>query len=351
MIPDDYKKYILIFFLCTVSFIIFIFLINYVVDPLWYDKGNLLFNQNYAFNERLSKTNLFLSNPLNYDCIIFGSSRTTLLNSDKIQGHRCFNFSFSGGLLNEFEYYAKYIDKWGVRPDLAIIAIDSFSFYRNNDPLKSIPEFILTLEKPPGILKSYLSLDTLFFSIRTLLKNSPYPRYYKNDFHADILLGTPLYREPDCITIDPNSKKFDRLNVESLKNLRESWPETKFVGYVSPISAWDISALYYDGTLDSYLSVIYQTKYYLDSLFDFSIPSCITMNPDNSYDSEHYCFKTTNLIAESINNDQAEFGLNLKALSEDQYKAQFLKAIKHFTSTHQIKLGTLENCAMRTQTR
>ena len=36
------------------------FLINCLVDPLWYLRGNVLTGINYPFNERLSKINQFL---------------------------------------------------------------------------------------------------------------------------------------------------------------------------------------------------------------------------------------------------------------------------------------------------
>ncbi|HEY9301247.1 MAG TPA: hypothetical protein VIQ31_33770 [Phormidium sp.] len=60
--------------------------LNYLVDPLWYSSGNRLTGENFPFNERISKTNLFLrSNTQDYDCLIVGSSRVIALNSSEFK--------------------------------------------------------------------------------------------------------------------------------------------------------------------------------------------------------------------------------------------------------------------------
>ena len=234
----------LFFFLCGAFCILLpVFLVNSIIDPLWYHGGNSLFDSNFVFNERISKVNQYLRDPNKYDCIIFGSSRTTLLNENNIDDFTCYNFSFSGGLLNEFEYYARYINKFGKEPKLAIIAIDSFSFYRNRDPLDFLPAFVLQLQKPINSIKAYLSLDVLDFSLRTLLGKSPYPRYYTSDLTGAILPGTKPYSIPECISVDPLAKAFVPEKVSTIEELRNIWPNAEFKGFVSPISSWDISVL------------------------------------------------------------------------------------------------------------
>src|SRR3546814_14604320 len=76
--------------------------LNAAVDPLWYFSGNRLGATNFAFNERLSKANLIEGHERDYDCVIFGDSRATLLPEQKIAGYRCFNFAFSSGVVREF---------------------------------------------------------------------------------------------------------------------------------------------------------------------------------------------------------------------------------------------------------
>lgn len=325
--------------------------LNFLIDPLWYRGGNQLFPQNYVFNERIAKTNRYLANPLDYDCIIYGSSRTTLLDESRVRSRRCFNFSFSGGLLSEFMHLAKFIDKYGIRPELVIVAIDSFSFSRDKDLSSSLPDFILSLGRPPNVIKTYLSLDTLDFSIRTLLRHSPYPRYYRSDFRGDVLPGTQALEAPTCLAVVPDADEFDPANLKHLRALREMWPNAEFIGYVPPISAWDVAVLYYDGTLSSYLSTMYRAGPIFDRFYDFSIPSFITTDPSNSYDGEHYTSTTTDRIAQVLDGGQLDFGLALHAMSEHEYQTQFLQAVDQFVNAYTFEVGSTQDCPMRTQAR
>src|SRR5690348_8190825 len=94
------------------------FALNCLVDPLWYLRGNILTEINYPFNERLSKLSRFLPDRENYDCVIFGTSRATLLPEDKVEGYRCFNMAFSDGQASEYLLYADYILQRGFAPRL-----------------------------------------------------------------------------------------------------------------------------------------------------------------------------------------------------------------------------------------
>src|SRR6266700_7816819 len=92
------------------------FTVNCLVDPLWYLRGNILTEINYPFNERLSKIIYFLPRMQNYDCVIFGTSRATLLPEDKIEGYLCFNLAFSDGQASEYVLYVDYLIKRGYAP-------------------------------------------------------------------------------------------------------------------------------------------------------------------------------------------------------------------------------------------
>src|SRR5437588_12056500 len=85
------------------------FTINCLVDPLWYLRGNVLTGINYPFNERLSKINQFLPHLPDYDCLILGSSRSTLLPVQSLKPHHCVNFALSDGQVDEFLLYAHYL--------------------------------------------------------------------------------------------------------------------------------------------------------------------------------------------------------------------------------------------------
>jgi hypothetical protein len=79
--------------------------INWAVDPLWFGRGNKITYQNFDFpDERILKTNLFLNTKeqAEYDCLIFGSSRTNALRPSAFENENCFNYSFKSGHIEEF---------------------------------------------------------------------------------------------------------------------------------------------------------------------------------------------------------------------------------------------------------
>jgi hypothetical protein len=84
------------------------FAVNCLVDPLWYLRGNVLTEINYPFNERLSKLIRFLPRMNDYDCMIFGTSRATLLPEEQAKGYRCFNMAVSDGQASEHLLFADY---------------------------------------------------------------------------------------------------------------------------------------------------------------------------------------------------------------------------------------------------
>ncbi|MFI4983087.1 MAG: hypothetical protein ACHQIO_22275, partial [Nevskiales bacterium] len=97
--------------------------LNCLVDPLWYLQGNVVGGINYPFNERLSKMIRLLPRLGDYDCIIFGTSRATLLPEDQVDGHHCYNLALSDGQASEFLPYARYLRQRGFAPALLIVEI------------------------------------------------------------------------------------------------------------------------------------------------------------------------------------------------------------------------------------
>ena len=104
------------------------FAVNCLVDPLWYLRGNVLTKINYPFNERLAAIIRFLPRLDDYDCVIFGTSRASLLPEEKIEGYRCYNLSISDGIAAEYVLYAKYLRERGFKPRLIIVDVKRAEF-------------------------------------------------------------------------------------------------------------------------------------------------------------------------------------------------------------------------------
>lgn len=344
---SQYLKIILVLILFS---LVLVFGVNYFVDPLWYFGGNKLFPENYSFNERFSKTNEYIKEPKKYDCIILGSSRVTLLDADKISGYTCFNFSFSDGNPSEFVEYSKYIRKFGNKPKLVIIGIDS-RFYSRKKYKTIVPDFVKLLDLPPTVFKSYLSVNSFKFSILTLLRKPPQHRYYTENLIGDVLPGTKDYQPPDCFTLEGFGLPFTDKNTHFLTNIQEILQADVFVAYVAPISAWDMMPLLEDSEIDSYTALMYQISKLFDRFYDFSVPSELTKRTDNNYDGHHFRRNSNDEIANILNGETVKYGLAVHSMSFTEYKRTFISALENFSETLENTGKSSWNCSHRTAVR
>ena len=265
------------------------FAVNCLVDPLWYLRGNVLTGVNFAFNERLAAINRFLPRLGEYDCVIFGSSRASLLPDENIQGYRCYNLSFSDGTAPEYVLYAKYLRERGYAPRLIIVDVKRVEFLGPQQAVE-VPDFIRTGAPPTSIFVSYLSLDALDFSIRTLRGDSPHHRHYDADFHAQLEVRSKRHNYNPKGPIKPAAAPFDvhAERAAAYVELRRQFPEARGIGYIPPESAWRIAAFSLTGQLDPYLAAIGQVAPAYDEFLDFSIPSALTESKEGTYDGSHY---------------------------------------------------------------
>ncbi len=327
---NKYKKYTAYSFFIISTGLLLVLLINSLVDTLWYFGGNKLFAENYSFNERLSKLNQYLVEPGRFDCIVFGSSRVTMLDVRNIENNSCFNFSFSDGNPREFVYYAEYIKKYGRLPDKLIIGIDARFFSRQHINF-NVPDVVKKLHRPANFIRPYLSFDVLDFTIRTLQKKPPKRRYYTDELIGDILPGTADYNPPPCFTPDGFGEPYTNKNINYISRIKRILQAKSVIGYVAPISAWDMLLLIEDGELDSYISLIYELSKEFDQFYDFSVPSIMTARTDNNFDGHHFSRQANNKIAEVLNGRASEPGLPLHELSYKEYKRIFTAEMLNFS--------------------
>lgn len=290
--------------------------INYIVDPLWYNKGNQINQINLAVNERLSKTNLYLNTKYtDYDCFIFGSSRTTLLNSNSFQKNECFNYSFSGGTIEEFVKYAEFVTQKGAKPTKVYLGVDAYNFapeYKISDNI------VVSLPKP--IYQPYLfSSDNLNFSIMAIRGDYNLPRFYNQEFQVQVADNTPKYKPKFSRLISKEACNFSR--VEYYQKLRNIFPKAELISYVAPISPWWVyNKSYSRGLMECQLEGIHRVAKVFDKMHDFSYPSSITTKIQNTYDGSHFYPNVNDKIAEILEGKQSNFGIRVDKLNLDDYQ-------------------------------
>lgn len=305
--------------------------VNLMVDPFWFFGGNKVFPRNLPFNERASKTNVFLKSPRQYDCLILGSSRVTLLDESRIDGHRCFNFAFSNGSVREFAEFAEYARARGMAPRRVIVGINEEQFW----PIafkSDTPDFVHELTDPPGWGSVYFSLRALDFSLRTLLRQYPLVRYYDRSLRADTLPGTPPF-DPGRLASEGPPQPFDVRSKPLFRRLLAVFPDAEYIGYAPPLSVWWVKRFEDAGGLDDYVAAVYEVSRMFHRFYDFSIPSTVTSDRANTYDGEHF-FRPVNAMVAGVLNGRATagFGVDLHAVSAADYRRRFRSALDRFTS-------------------
>jgi hypothetical protein len=295
---------------------------NILIDPLWYFRGNRITGVSYAFNERVAKLNQLLPRLAEYDCVMFGSSTTTLVPPPRIAGHRCFNLAFSGGLVTEFLVYSKYLRARGFAPKVLIVGVDGFDF--EGPALKlNAPGFVKTGDDPPPFWKSYLSVDAFMFSVRTALGLFPNRRRYDRDFRAHIIARKTPYRAPATIEPQAQPPELHPERADLYVELRRLFPEARALVFVAPTAAWSIAQYKVDGLLDAYLEGLRRTAAAFDGFLDFSIPSEITVSTTNTYDGVHFDDAVNDHIAAALASGDPPHGIDWKRDSAPAIKAAY----------------------------
>lgn len=313
---------------------------NIIIDPLWHFGGNQLTGVNYSIDERTSKINLFLKNQNKYNCIIFGSSRTTLLQARDLDNWRCFNLAFSSGKIEEFIAFAHYLRALDFSPELVVIGIDGFNFISDKADKPDIPEFISEKKRPPNFIQDYLSFDALKISWRTFKGDFRPGRYYDRNFDCRFDPRAPAYNPLGPSTTEGLERKDAKRLQESQYNsgktalyleLSRVFPNAAIRAYVPPLSVWRIAKLADSGTLESYIDTIYDVSRRIHGLLDFSIPSKETKRTDNTFDGSHYSEKVNAMIAKGLEGEpMPDFGVDVSALSREEYRKIYHDSIREY---------------------
>jgi hypothetical protein len=317
------------------------FTVNCLVDPLWYLGGNVLTGINYPFNERLAKLNRFLPRMKDYDCLIFGTSRATLLPEQKIEGYHCYNMAFSDGQGAEYLAYAKYLRQRGFAPKLLIVDVKREEFVGPATP-PEIPDFIKTGGRPPSVFATYLSLDALDFSIRTLRGDAPHHRYYDQAFSAELEVRSKKHRFNPTVPIKPAPPPHDvhSERAQLYIDLRRQFPMARAVGYVPPVSAWATAAFSLTGGMDAYLAAIDQIAAVYDRFLNFSVPSTITASKEGTYDGSHYSRAVNAKVAAALLASKTDLAIDWRSGDEASVTADYRARLAQFMTTAQTASGS-----------
>jgi hypothetical protein len=304
-------------------------LLNWLIDPLWYSSGNKLTGKNFAFNERVSKTNLFLrTKQQNYDCLILGSSRVIGLKASLFKNSNCFNYAVKGGEVHDFISIAKFVKKQGITPKKLYIGVDEFNFVKK-DKVSTENSDIGKLATQ-SIYHAYLSGDVFLFSVMTLLGQSPDPANYYNDkFELAEIENKPVYK-PEFLKPQP-PQECDQNQVNYYTELKNIFPKAELIGYVPPRSAWSVVNETYGRKLtDCTLQGFHQVSQIYNQMYDFSVPSQLTKNPSNTFDGGHFSPAANDQVAEVLQEKPSDLAIEVNKYSLSEYQKLYKTRLKQF---------------------
>lgn len=320
------NSYLKVYFTVLLTIMLSIGWFNSLIDPLWYGKGNQITGINPPWNERIAKTNLWLQNYKSYDCFVIGTSRATLLNTSFLKDNRCFNYSFSGGKLEELVNYAEYIKQKEINPAKVYVEIEPSSLNRRSQAR----EFQAVQDPAPMYQTYFFSLNTLWLSLKTVIRLYPYARLYDQNFQVQLSDDIPDY-EPEFSVENEDHNGCDLKRVQLFGRLKELFPDASVIGFVAPVSAWRVyNTQYANGLLDCQLTGVHQLSGVFDAIYDFSIPSAITAKTDNTYDGNHYYPAVFQKVADVLEGRRSRFGINVNQYALSDYKALYGRGIKAF---------------------
>lgn len=324
------------FFVTVVILLITTFFLNNLIDPLWYNNGNKLTKVNYSWDERSQIINRFFKiiKTEKINCLIFGSSTSTVLNVKKIQKYKCVNFSFSGGGLDEYEAIMIFIKRY-IDPEIIIMEIN-FNLNKKSILGNNLPDYINfkdgTYNKRINYFKDYTSLKALIFSLKTLINKPDLLNAYDENFEPYVLKDkAKIYNKFIDLPINIKEKKDFNFysNSKTYQSLKKLYPSAKFIGFIHPFHPKHAIAFYKLKKTNKYLKQAYETSKNFEIFYDFAIPSNINYNVENTYDGSHYYSNVYDLVIEKIfNQKESNYGVLIDGYQK--YKSDYLKAIKKY---------------------
>lgn len=306
--------------------------LNYLVDPLWYARGNRITDKNFSFNERISKINLLnRTADQDWDCLILGSSRVTMLRQSRFEGLRCFNLALKGAEAAEELAYGRYAREKGLRPRVLIVAVDDFNFIeRKQTARRTAPR----VEGTPSAWHAFFSTDVLTFSLMTLAGVSPESNYYDRRFEQQLLYGPPPF-EPKVE--DKPDLPCSMEHVETFRQLRALFPEARALAYAPLMSPWyQFGDVYTRGLLDCTIEAFHAVSRDYDAFLDFGIPSPVTLDNSLTLDGTHYTPEANDAVARGLQGQAGEMALDVKAMSLEQYREAVRSRLHAFAAEHRL---------------
>jgi hypothetical protein len=325
---EVYRKWLFLALGILLSIVGLTGLTNYILDPY----GLLRKDFTYQFiepNKNFIKIRFITQNPDRYDSFVFGSSRVNNINVRKIQGYKCYNVHYSGGLPRDHLDNIRYLLKKRIKIKLIVIGLDEFSFRddpeaRLHQPLRHPYPPVLNQHPFPYYLRYFFSLmdweimkEALGgYKKKLFNKSGENPAFYNMElfdtgqmfFHQ---IDRQIEENPEKHRNDPKFLKQATSSgnhlKEAIEDLREiirltEAHQIQLVLFINPVH----KNVFLDSGVD--FDRFKRALSHLYGFYDFSGLNSVTTDNYNYYETSHYRPKVGDLVIARIFNHR-----NIKA--------------------------------------
>lgn len=350
------KKWIILLFIGSVSFIIFVVSFNIYIDYYSiFNNENL--NKYQGVNQNFIKIKNLLNKNIKANSFIFGSSRVGVINPQLFENGKYYNMTYLGGLPKEHLDNIKLLVNQNYKIKNIVIGLDDFSYeidyltqlndiYRIPHYLTSDKKFakikfysIYVLKVPSiveikKILQSFLNIKILEFT-NISLKNGmlKFPTFLDENIEKNITLhvNNKNFLRPTHFRgnrIDKTINEIKQMIVLAKKN------NINIKFFINPIHI----TTYLDTNFENFLEFKKKLANLTDFI-DFSGINKITTNNYYYYETSHYRIMVGDMIAKRLQNsknDESDFGVYVNKNNINEHIQNLKNELKNYKNTHKL---------------
>ncbi|WEG16604.1 hypothetical protein PQ478_19195 [Alkalihalophilus pseudofirmus] len=292
---------------------------NYMVDPLWaFDHANPFNERQDSINEREQKSLHLAYTAQDYNALLLGSSRSTVVDQYQFEGVKMFNYSVPAVSIEEFNEYIHFAKKHGHEPELIVLGLDFFTTNETRKQTEFPSEYFETVEDPLHRFKTLLSMDTFEYSYKnawsSLMDTEQFVRRYDRHHTAEF---QQISQEDKDELVEGDLRRYKGIHYapsyqyhtgykNQLQQMVDENPNTDFIVYVTPVTEPLLRLLYEQERLPDYTHWIGEIIDVFGGVYNFMTINEVTTNVDRFYDAHHFYAEVGDVIAARLQDEEVE---------------------------------------------
>ncbi|MCR5251391.1 MAG: hypothetical protein K6E50_12370 [Lachnospiraceae bacterium] len=311
----DFRKFVahVVFWgaLCFLFTVVFCLL----VDPYNVFHVHNIRDNGIEPNKNYIKMSFLMEEPERFDAFMLGNSRVGSIHTEKLKGVKCYNLTYSAGMVWEHVDNVKTLLAGGAKIKKLYLGVDSASYGaessgREQDPIRMSYEYISA--HPLAFLRSQMNTARAFKSLNTSRQHQPAENYAEIFYRYGWAMDYDLQGMPDEVgrwgdvsvfTCPEYREQMDR-TLSSIAELRDICNENgiELVVFTHPMLWNAYKASMEELEYAEFLRRLAQVTPY----YNFSGINAVTVRFDNYVDPSHYRAQIGDKLLDCFNDGAVE---------------------------------------------